>query len=174
MKPLDAQSIVDTVYFAFGPMGLPRSVDDTEEGLRHCLYAGPNGTGCAVGVLIPRPLARRMDERAVGALPAFIERLSRPVARWIDKALEPVAEALAPHVNLLRDLQCIHDDGAAEGIDFFGRPWEPGVIADGVRAVAAHHGLLDPARHENDDVDARLADLLGDAFRETHDNLVPA
>lgn len=174
MRTYSAQEIVDTVYLAFGPLGLPRS--SSPDALQ-CLYAGPNGTGCAVGVLLPRDVAAYMDSIGAGSITTFVDRFTRQENRWDDEVLAPVVEALRPHVDLLRDLQQIHDGIRRPlALRALGLPCGSSEeIAEGVRVVASEHGLLDPAREENaGDVDGRLAALLGDAFRSTHDNLVPA
>lgn len=169
MRTYTAQEIVDTVWMAYGPLGLPRS---SRSGT--CRYAGPGGTGCAVGVLVSRDVAEAMDRHQVGNVSTFIDRFTRGGGRWVPKPLTEAARAFEPHGRLLLALQQAHDIGRVPGASVGYAVGEPGVLAEAVRAVAAHHGLLDPARHENDDVDARLADLLGEAFRETHDNLIPA
>ncbi|HEX8385808.1 MAG TPA: hypothetical protein VF576_06475 [Rubricoccaceae bacterium] len=148
-----AQTIVDAVYLAFGPLGLPLSTSGTA-----CMYAGPDGTGCAIGVLLPRDLAKELDRTSPTASGLYASADQR----------EPYARAVAilgkKNRELLSRLQTLHDTKAST----------PAGLAEAVRRTAEVYGLLDPARLDGEPVDVALAGLLGDAFRETHTNLVPA
>lgn len=85
-----------------------------------CLYRGPNGTRCAIGVLIPDDLYRPNSE-------------GRSVDELIDS--DGLPAALTPHRDLLSDLQWLHDT------DSF---WSPkGFVGEGAACdIAAAHALI--------------------------------
>lgn len=59
-----------------------------------CKYRGPNGTMCAVGLLLTDDEALAMDD-VMGAID--------------DLPVELVPERLLPHMDLLSAIQCAHD-----------------------------------------------------------------
>jgi hypothetical protein len=73
------------------------------DGAKVCMYAGPNGQACAVGCLLPRRVAEKLD--AAG------------LTRWFDvlnsgpKGHEAIRHLRGVNPLLLGKLQAIHDNG---------------------------------------------------------------
>ena len=94
---MEAQEVFNTVVTHLRSQGR-KSTD--HEG---CLYRGPNGTSCAVGCLITdEEYSPRMERTNVQAL---LARDETPVS---------LKDRLLPHMDLLINLQSVHDDYTAE------------------------------------------------------------
>lgn len=93
---------------------LQQGKKSTKRHTTSCLYRGPDGLKCAVGVLITdEEYKPEMEEKTVWEL--------------CDDDLLP--ERLRPHAQMLRSLQRIHDDSKVEH-------W-----AEGIQSLAAAHGF---------------------------------
>ena len=110
------QTLFTAVWNGLAKQGFKRSVRD--DGL--CKYAGPNETGCAVGVLLPRDVAKSLDRTATTTA---IEDL---IARGIVRASKEKS-------NLLDACQLAHDHGIT-----------PAEMQEELRKVAKQFGLTVP------------------------------
>lgn len=78
------------------------------ENNKGCLYRGPDGLKCAIGVLIPDELYKRGLENTPADDPAVLEVLEEAGVLTLGG---PYTNRL---VNLLRQLQLVHDDTQPE------------------------------------------------------------
>jgi hypothetical protein len=113
---------------------------------RACLYRGPNGTKCAFGIFIPDEVySANLETHMAGILlgvarskaagRANIEDASSGYRAELWEAMTPeliaVLEPLQAHLNLLRELQAVHDN--MDGVEDWARR---------LTNVANTHGLL--------------------------------
>ena len=97
-----------------------KSADDSAFG--YCRYRGPDNMACAVGCLLDDETAREADARGANGVQAITDLLP---------------PELAPHIELLADLQSDHD--CADDEPFFAS------FATMASLTAAKHGLEVPA-----------------------------
>lgn len=118
---MNKQEVFDKVYDHFITQGNPRSV---EEGGKGCLYRGPDGARCAVGLLIPDDLYEpEMDVTGdVRGLLADFPQLGRVLG-----------VKSQDDTDFLQALQSAHDE-----VDYV-------PIEDGLRTVAQTYRLAVPA-----------------------------
>lgn len=96
IKPLTLQEVFNNAWNAFVVEKSPPSVRNKET---NCLYRGPNGLKCAIGVSIPDEIyIERMDTREDSTISSLIENFTsiRQLFEKID-------------TNPLQELQTIHD-----------------------------------------------------------------
>lgn len=118
---MKAQEIIDIVWTHFVTKGRARSADKDE-----CLYRGPRGTKCAVGVLLTDAEVKRLGGRN-----------GESVFTLEDQGLLP--KRLVPHSELLGDLQNAHDGWAADsGLGFRAH------MRRRLRDIAENHDLRVP------------------------------
>lgn len=100
---LTAQEVFDASYKAMVAQGKPSITQVREEGIRRCLYRGPDGLKCAVGALLTDNEAAGLDSyRAHGVNVRALYEDGKLPAR------------LRPHLLLLETLQLAHDQIAFE------------------------------------------------------------
>jgi len=90
---MNAQEIFDKVAAHLLAQGIRSNMRC--DGVTQCLYRGPAGTCCAVGVLIEDDLADTGDRLGLSVW-ALANRADSP--QW-----------MRDHVLLLKSLQCVHD-----------------------------------------------------------------
>jgi hypothetical protein len=115
---MTAQEIFDRVWTHFVVEGNPRSMDEDGD----CVYRGPEGQKCAVGIFIPDTEYRSGIEGSDAK--ALLSGSDCP------PSLVPMRE----HADLLDDLQIAHD-GACNG---------NGDVDPRLRIVANEHSLTIP------------------------------
>lgn len=96
---MDRQEIFDKVAQHLITQGKPSASYDNE-GIKHCLYRGPDGTKCAVGCLIP-------DEEYSKDIESY--RVRHIIEVSLTEGINPVISSFSNDVNLLHDLQKVHD-----------------------------------------------------------------
>ena len=102
---MNAQEVFDTVATHLLKQNM-RAID--MEG--SCVYRSHDGLKCAVGCLIPDDIYEPGFE-SLGEIVVVIENCKELLA---DKASDWVTENLAPHFELLDDLQRVHDSDRPE------------------------------------------------------------
>lgn len=116
---MEAQEIFDTVAKHLFAQGT-RAMADPDCHSGQCLYRGPNGSKCAVGVLIPDKLYHKgMEMRTINGL--------------LDDEEVVLPAWMAENRELLWALQCVHDQHEAWGSSM--------AMRRKLRAVAEAHGL---------------------------------
>lgn len=105
---LTEQEIFDKSIGAILKQGVQSAVMHTTHGedFPVCKYAGPNNTGCAIGVLLPRDVAEAWDN--IGTFPIYRIEHDEDKARCITD-LTAVGIDVSKHDDLLTDLQRVHD-----------------------------------------------------------------
>ena len=92
MNEITAQEIFDTVVDGLRKQG------HTSEDKDGCMYRGPNDAKCAAGILIDQSEYNPNMER--GTIAQVLEMNTCPIS---------LRERLLPHLDLIRELQLIHD-----------------------------------------------------------------
>lgn len=113
------QKIFDKVAAHLFAQG-KRAMADPDCHSGQCMYRGPNGSKCAVGVLIPDKLYRRGMETCT--INGLLDDEEFVLPAW-----------MAENRELLWALQCVHDQHEAWGSSM--------AMRSKLRAVAEVHGL---------------------------------
>lgn len=99
-EAVSANEIYEAVVRFLAAQGVPSY--RVKGALTNCVYRGPNNTRCAAGCLIPdSEYEKWMDEGGNPVLTLFNNK------RVKDRLF---ARSLAPHLDLLQDLQHAHDE----------------------------------------------------------------
>lgn len=96
------QEIFDFAYKGIIKQGVP-----SISGPRLCKYAGPNGTACAIGLMVDRETAETWDE-IQGTINYLCESQSALTPPWVKKNLP-----------LLSAIQECHDDASQQDDSIF-------------------------------------------------------
>lgn len=126
---LTIQEIFDKSIGGLLEQGRPSRTDDG------CVYAGPHGTACAVGILLPREVAQEWDSEGTFG----INTIMNSAASRCKKKLQQLVEAGIPvdwnTLIFLSDLQRVHDSYNLDDFELS--------IKYGARELAARY-KLDP------------------------------
>jgi hypothetical protein len=113
-----AQLLFDRTYTAFVyERSAPAALYTPSGVLSACLYRGPNGSRCALGLHIPDVLYK--PEMECNDSNSLLESFSE-------------LAFLKPYKQLLRELQCVHDTSAVESSHYLGARYAENDFTDRV------------------------------------------